>query len=41
MKKCKLIRLKLQLLLLRVTTVVNIPFYLQLLWAALEKIFKF
>ena len=41
MKKLKLIRLKIQLFLLRVTAHINIPLYLQLLWAALEKIFKF
>ena len=41
MKKLQLIRLKIQLFLLRITAHVNIPLYLQLLCAALEKIFKF
>ena len=41
MKKRKLIWLKLQLFLLRATAHENIPLWLQLLWAALEKIFKF
>ena len=32
--------LKIQLFLLRVTAHANIPLYLQLFWAAVEKIFK-
>ena len=40
MKKLKLRWLKLQLFLLRVAAHVNIPLYIQLLCAALEKIFK-
>ena len=40
MKKLKISWLKIQLFLLRVTAQVNIPLYLQLLWAAIEKFFK-
>ena len=39
--KLKLIWLKFRLFLLRITAHVNIPLYIQLLCAALEKIFKF
>ena len=41
MKKLKLMWLTFRLFLLRITAHVNIPLYLQLLCAALEKIFKF
>ena len=40
MKALKIIWLKIQLFLLRITAHVNIPLYLQLLSAALEKIFR-
>jgi hypothetical protein len=41
MKNLQLIRLQFQQFLLHVAAQINIPLYLQLLWAALEKIFKF